>query len=182
MARVPSSSGGRLYGMGRLSRLRRKQAERFVKGDSPVRFDRYAALHEVLPGALDAPSLLRCYLRQTCRDRIRPSPIAAGAPAQMRQSRFRIQNGMDVALAHRVARDAHVGVPNAARCRVEQARRDACPGARQRFRLERRLAGLAVLDYQPCDRAVVDRLEDLLRLLGHDNLLTARPDVQTRMI
>jgi hypothetical protein len=92
------------------------------------------------------------------------------------------QDRIDVALDHRVARDAHVGVPNAPGSGIRQAGRDARAGARKRLGLELRVAWLAVLDDEPRDRAIIDRLEDFPGILRHRDFLSARPDVEARMI
>ena len=50
------------------------------------------------------------------------------------------------------------------------------------LRLEPPLSAAAVLDHEARDRAIVDRLQDPLRIALHDHLLAARPDVQPSMV
>ncbi len=66
--------------------------------------------------------------------------------------------------------------------RVGEAAHDAVPGARHRLRLEPPLERRPVLDHEARDRAVVDRLQDPLRIVLHDHLLAARPDVQASVV
>jgi hypothetical protein len=101
--------------MSRRGRLRREQTQCLVKGDSPVCLDRRAtSLDKLLPGALDAPSLLSCDLAEARLDGVRPSPVAAIAPTQLGQAPFRIQHPIDIPFTHRVALYADVGIANAA--------------------------------------------------------------------
>ena len=124
-------------------------------------------------------------LTRAPRDRVGERAARPRRPAQPLHARLRVEDRLDVALGDRRCRRSDVARPppgptasrpGRSRCRPRALASVAAGRAR------RPLAGGPSSTTRRVIARSFDRLEDRLRLVGHDHLLAARQDVQPRVV